>query len=327
MHSQCYEVFVYRHTLIGAGHCVWCTWNKRLKSSKRMAIWSRSDSLKNHIDSHIVTEKWPASCPDPQCNAIWENELDLRRHLYDIHGYHKSNLKRAKDCSNLKRRAPVLSEPVKKKQKPLRIIQWEPSRVKGTASEQQVADPSLATPSVDSSETLLSTSDSEDNLPAPSSGNTEHCLPHGCINNLIENATSPSFSLSGDEGRELIPIDPELQQLPPTEYEQVSDKGQCAEATLSTHAAYTNAKVSTSLSCDGRSQSETVRGADFTPENTSPPHEYQNEGHKSPTGPVTRSKSAHLGIKRAPKGQHKANTHRSAQQTYSAPLTRAKAKS
>ncbi|KAI9045863.1 uncharacterized protein KD926_007166 [Aspergillus affinis] len=90
MTSQHYEVMVYRHTTIRAGYCIECMWNNGLSAAHRMRAFDRSTELRSHVDEHIDLKAWPSECPDPSCSHHATGEQDYRRHLHDVHHYHKT---------------------------------------------------------------------------------------------------------------------------------------------------------------------------------------------------------------------------------------------
>ncbi|KAE8361714.1 hypothetical protein BDV27DRAFT_166718 [Aspergillus caelatus] len=96
MTSQHYEVMVYRHTTIRAGYCIECMWDDRLPAACRMRAFDRSTELREHLEEHVDRKSWPSECADPSCNHIATEEQDYRRHLRDVHHYHKTICVRAK---------------------------------------------------------------------------------------------------------------------------------------------------------------------------------------------------------------------------------------
>ncbi|KAE8396778.1 hypothetical protein BDV37DRAFT_289999, partial [Aspergillus pseudonomiae] len=96
MTSQHYEVMVYRHTTIRAGYCIECMWDDRLPAACRMRAFDRSPELREHLEEHVDRKSCPSECADPSCNHIATEEQDYRRHLRDVHHYHKTICVRSK---------------------------------------------------------------------------------------------------------------------------------------------------------------------------------------------------------------------------------------
>ncbi|KAI2844070.1 hypothetical protein CBS12448_9977 [Aspergillus niger] len=109
MTSQHYEVIKYRHATIRAGYCIECMWNDGLSAVCRMRAFSRSTDLRNHMEEHLVQKSWPSECPDPSCNHISKEEQDYRRHLHDVHHYHKTICVAPKEAHK-KRTSAMLDE-------------------------------------------------------------------------------------------------------------------------------------------------------------------------------------------------------------------------
>ncbi|KAF5857607.1 hypothetical protein ETB97_005536 [Aspergillus alliaceus] len=108
MTSQHYEVMVYRHTTIRAGYCIECMWDDRLSAACRMRAFDRSTELREHLEEHVDRKSWPSECADPSCNHIATEEQDYRRHLHDVHHYHKTICVRSKKAC--KKRLPSMQD-------------------------------------------------------------------------------------------------------------------------------------------------------------------------------------------------------------------------
>ncbi|PYH76431.1 hypothetical protein BO82DRAFT_347115 [Aspergillus uvarum CBS 121591] len=90
MTSQHYEMMVYRNTITRAGYCIECMWDEQRSAACRMRAYERSDELREHLEGHISLRSWPSGCPDPSCHYNFSEEQDYRRHLHDVHRYHKT---------------------------------------------------------------------------------------------------------------------------------------------------------------------------------------------------------------------------------------------
>lgn len=87
-----YKAITYRNTLVKPAYCIFCLWNNNdnLDAPSRMRRFSRSHDLRRHLEAHVIDMKWPGVCPDGSCGKPFNDAQDFRRHLHDIHTYHKS---------------------------------------------------------------------------------------------------------------------------------------------------------------------------------------------------------------------------------------------
>jgi hypothetical protein len=90
MSSQHYGVIVYRHTIIRAGYCIECLWDEAKPAACRMSAFKKNDDLKEHLECHIQSKRWPSECVDPSCSHTAAGEVDYRRHLRDVHHYQRN---------------------------------------------------------------------------------------------------------------------------------------------------------------------------------------------------------------------------------------------
>ncbi|KAJ5291551.1 hypothetical protein N7478_000802 [Penicillium angulare] len=83
--TQCYEVIVYRHTIIRPGYCPFCLWNVNLDPEDRFHQWLKSGNLKQHIEEKHIGDE-----PICGCGQRFDNERSLRHHLHDTHRLNKA---------------------------------------------------------------------------------------------------------------------------------------------------------------------------------------------------------------------------------------------
>lgn len=89
--TQHCEIVTYRHTVIRPGYCPFCPWTTGLPEDKRMHYWTRNDNSRQHIEEKPLCQiRFPTTNPICGCSEIFQNEDDLRHHLYDIHGLKKA---------------------------------------------------------------------------------------------------------------------------------------------------------------------------------------------------------------------------------------------
>ncbi|KKA25166.1 hypothetical protein T310_0806 [Rasamsonia emersonii CBS 393.64] len=89
--SQQCEIITYCHTLIRPGYCLFCLGDSTKLPSRRMKPWTRSNELKDHIESdHLMDAHWPQRCRHPMCNQQDLGKMALYYHLSDIHGLHNA---------------------------------------------------------------------------------------------------------------------------------------------------------------------------------------------------------------------------------------------
>ena len=115
-HLQCWdnvhcEVIIYRHTVIRPGYCPCCLWDQTLEPEKRMKHWLHSAGLRGHIERrHIQKMKWPTTKPTCGCSGLFESEIELRRHLHDVHGLTNAIWRRPESKPAVKRKRGAVAQ-------------------------------------------------------------------------------------------------------------------------------------------------------------------------------------------------------------------------
>lgn len=129
-----YEAITYRSTLIKPAYCIFCLWDDNLDAPSRMRTFLRSHDLRRHLETHVIDMKWTGVCPDGSCRKDFNDAQDLRRHLHDIHTYHKSvwqnpastcnrvGSSKSKSTQSRSQHSPSTTE----KPRTPRFIQWQP---------------------------------------------------------------------------------------------------------------------------------------------------------------------------------------------------------
>ncbi|UDD61264.1 hypothetical protein AFCA_008643 [Aspergillus flavus] len=56
----------------------------------RMSAFKKNTELKEHLEGHIQSKRWPSECVDPSCSHTAADEVDYRRHLRDVHHYQRN---------------------------------------------------------------------------------------------------------------------------------------------------------------------------------------------------------------------------------------------
>lgn len=208
-------------------YCIFCLWddNDNLDAPSRMRSFSRSHDLRRHLETHVIDMKWPGVCPDGSCRKPFNDAQDFRRHLHDIHTYHKSvwqnpastcnrvGLSKSKSTQSRGQRSPSTT---KKLQTP-KIIQWQPP---ANLEDSRISTQSPVTPQPFRHTTVLQLPPDESKAgsthnsklqdtglenPHVTSPPSQHDTPK------LDNSSSiPSLSDSTANTPNLLPIDPQI---------------------------------------------------------------------------------------------------------------------
>lgn len=222
-----YEAITYRSTLIKPAYCIFCLWddNDNLDTPSRMRSFSRSHDLRRHLETHVIDMKWPGVCPDGSCSKPFNYAQDFRRHLHDIHTYHKSvwqspastcnrvGLSKSKSTQSRGQRSPSTT---KKLQTP-KFIQWQPP---ANLEDSRISTQSPVTPQPFRHATVLQLPPDESKIgsthnsklqdmglenPHVTSPPSQHDTPE--LDNFSSN---PSLSNTTANSPNLLPIDPQI---------------------------------------------------------------------------------------------------------------------
>ncbi|PYH76412.1 hypothetical protein BO82DRAFT_321834 [Aspergillus uvarum CBS 121591] len=229
MTSQHYEMMVYRNTTIRAGYCIECMWDDQCSASCRMRAYERSDELREHLQAHISIRSWPSGCADPSCHYTFTTEQDYRRHLHDVHRYHKTIC--APTETVLKKRPssvlddkirPCQNQPIQDKKPPKRHKNLFTMSPRG-AKELEIVfwDPHAVHPkSISAHERLQAFACQAENYnSAAVVGEDQNCANtlSGIIDtpDLTDNSSMCSSPFTVSSAYTAVEIDPRLLEIPP----------------------------------------------------------------------------------------------------------------